>query len=90
MTNASLSLPSKNNDTYEGLAVTEGCLKINDNSLVFEYPEFRLVNKRWDPFYTTAHTLLFEVDKQEFDLSRFGFEAKVHLSKRFLIFVYLE
>lgn len=37
MTNASLSLPFKNNDTYEGLAVTEGCLKINDNSLVFEF-----------------------------------------------------
>ncbi|MCF6226822.1 MAG: hypothetical protein L3J22_11065 [Xanthomonadales bacterium] len=37
MTNTSLSLPFKNNDTYEGFAVTEGCLKINDNSLVFEF-----------------------------------------------------
>lgn len=37
MTNTNLSLPFKNNNTYEGFAITEGSLRINDNSLIFEF-----------------------------------------------------
>ena len=32
-----ISLPFKITDVYEGLALTEGLLRINDNSLIFEF-----------------------------------------------------
>lgn len=63
----------------------EATIKLSD---LFDIPlvDLALANKRWDPFYLTQHTLLFGVDQQRFQQDRFGFQAKVHLSKRFTPF----
>ncbi|TGD75475.1 hypothetical protein E4634_03245 [Mangrovimicrobium sediminis] len=42
-----------------------------------------VARKRWEPFYLTLHTLLLEALDQTIELNRFGFAARIHLSKRF-------